>query len=165
MEAASSIHATHGRGQIMSKTLMFGLVFYATAIGCGGPELAQNRPSDSSVNAPGADEPDAATVATPRTDEEIAAETLSKMLAAAKEGDWDGYVEYYGEQDKFRSPADRDTLVTRFKEKWGEQVVEGLSRAVEFPVQIDGDKAMFQDGENTLFMLYRNETGDWTFHL
>lgn len=149
----------------MSKKLMFGLVFCATAIGCGGPELAQDATSGSTVNAPGADEPDAATVATPRTDEEIAADTLSKMLAAATEGDWEAYVEYYGEQDKFRSPADRDALVKRFKEKWGEKVVEGLSRAVEFPVQIDGDKAMFQDGENTLFILHRNETGDWTFHL
>jgi hypothetical protein len=150
----------------MSRKLIFGLVLCATAVtGCGGNQLTEIEPSVSTVEEHGSNEANASTATTPVTDEDNAAETLSKMLKAAKEGDWEAYVEFYGEQDKFRSPADRDALVKRFEEKWGDKVVEGLSRAVEFPVQIDGDKAMFQDGQETLFILYKNENGDWTFHL
>ncbi len=137
----------------MSKNIIFGLVLFATAmIGCGSTEIAQT-------------EPDAPAVELPRTDKDMATETLGKMLEAATQGDWDAYVEFYGEQHKFGSPADRDALVKRFEEKWGEKVVEGLTLAVEFPVQIDGDKAEFRDGDDTVFILYRSEDGKWTFHL
>jgi hypothetical protein len=141
------------RGKSCQKILFFGLVLIATAmIGCGSTEIAQTEPSAPAVESP-------------RSEEDIATETLRKMLEAATQGDWDAYVEFYGEQHKFSSPADRDGLVKRFEEKWAEKVVEGLNRAVEFPVQIDGDKAEFRDGDDTVFILYRSEDGDWTFHL
>lgn len=117
------------------------------------------------MEAPKLLKPSPPAVESPRTDEDLATETLRNMLEVATQGDWEAYVDFYGEQHKFSSSADRDALVKRFEEKWGEKVVEGLNRAVEFPVQIDGDKAEFRDGDDTVFMLYRHESGDWTFHL
>ncbi len=55
--------------------------------------------------------------------------------------------------------------VQRFEETWGETIVQGLSRAAELPVQIEADKAIFLDGEDTVFILHRSESGDWKFHL
>ncbi len=93
--------------------------------------------------------------------------TLSAMLEAAEDGDWEKYVdEYYGEQHKFKSPSDRDKLVSRFRDKWGSQVIAGLKEAsqVEPEFSEDGTQAIFQlsNGE---FILYKNEQGNWTFHL
>ncbi len=57
--------------------------------------------------------------------------TLSSMLEAAEDGDWEKYVDdYYGEQHKFKSSSDRDKLVSRFREKWGIQVIAGLKRGI-----------------------------------
>ncbi len=136
------------------KQLIVSLIFGATAItGCGGPEEASRELS-------------AVTLESHRSDEDIAAETLDRMLEAAATGDWETYVDkHYGEQHKFRSPADRDALVTRFEEKWGEQIVQALSRAAKLPAQIDQDRAMFLDGDDTVFVLYRSEDGGWKFHL
>ena len=130
----------------MSKTLIYGVLLCVTTVaGCGSSKAAPNAP---------------------RSDEDAAAETLSKMLEVAVWGDWGAYVDsHYGEQHKFRSPADRDALVKRFQEKWGEKLVQGLRRAAELPVKIDGDRAEFHDGEETVFILYRSESGDWKFHL
>ena len=53
--------------------------------------------------------------------------TLYSMLKAAEAGNWEKYVdEYYGEQHKFKSPSDRDKLVSRFREKWGSEIIAGL---------------------------------------
>ena len=138
----------------MTKQLIVGLVLGATAVtGCGSPDVAQREPS-------------AVTLESHRSDEDIAAETLNRMLEVATQGDWEAYVDHhYGEQQKFRSPADRDALVRRFEEKWGERLVQGLSRAAKLPVQIDGDKAVFLDGDDTVFILHRSEGGGWKFHL
>ena len=141
-------------GQIMTRQFIFGLVLgAATIVGCGSPPAAETETSEVMVEA----QP---------TDEEVAAETLQRMLEAATSGDWETYVDqYYGERHKFRSSDDRDALVKRFQEKWGEKLVPGLSRATQLPVQIDGDKAMFQDGDETVFVLYRGDAGSWKFHL
>ena len=93
--------------------------------------------------------------------------TLSAMLKTAEVGNWEKYVdEYYGEQHKFQSPSDREALISRFRERWGNQVIAGLKEAsqVEPELSEDGKKAIFQlsNGE---FILYKNEQGDWTFHL
>ena len=93
--------------------------------------------------------------------------TLYSMLEAAETGNWETYVdEYYGEQHKYKSPSDRDKLVSRFRDKWGSQVIAGLKEAsqVEPVLTEDGTQAIFQlsNGE---FILYKNEQGDWTFHL
>ena len=93
--------------------------------------------------------------------------TLSSMLEAAEDGDWEKYVDdYYGEQHKFKSSSDRDKLVSRFREKWGIQVIAGLKEAsqVEPELSEDGTQAIFQlsNGE---FILYKSEEGNWTFHL
>ena len=93
--------------------------------------------------------------------------TLSAMLEAAEAGNWEKYVdEYYGEQHKFKSPSDRDKLVSRFREQWSSEVIAGLKEAsqVEPELSEDGTKTRFQlsNGE---FILYRNEQGSWTFHL
>ncbi len=93
--------------------------------------------------------------------------TLSAMLEAAEAGNWEEYVdEYYGEQHKFKSPSDRDKLVSLFREQWGTQVITGLKEASQVKPELseDGTQASFQlsDGE---YILYQNEQGNWTFHL
>ena len=93
--------------------------------------------------------------------------TLSAMLEAAEAGNWEKYVDgFYGEQHKFRSSSDRDNLVLRFKEKWGSKVISGLREAsqVEPYLSEDGSKAIFQL-TNGKFILYKNEKGNWMFHL
>jgi len=55
--------------------------------------------------------------------------------------------------------------VRRFEQKWGETLLQGLNRAAKLPVRIDGKTAVFQDGEDEAFVLYRSESGDWKFHL
>ena len=139
----------------MKNQLIFCLVVLsaAAATGCGRPEIPQSKTS-------------AVTVDSNRSEDDIAAETLDRMLEVARAGDWEAYVDdYYGEQHKFRSTTDRDALVRRFEEKWGEKLVKGLSRAADLPVRIDGDKAKFLDGDDAVFVLHRGETGGWKFHL
>jgi len=138
----------------MTKQLIFGLVLSAAAVtGCENPNIAQSETS-------------AVPFETTRSDEDLASETLDRMLEVASKGDWEAYVDHhYGEQHKFSSPADRDALVRRFEEKWGEKLVQGLRHATKLPVQIDGGKAMFLDGDDTVFILHRGEAGDWKFHL
>jgi hypothetical protein len=137
----------------VTKQLIAGIVFSAIAMtGCGSSGISQHEPT--------------VTLGSHRSDEDIAAETLSQMLDVAEKGDWEVYVDhYYGEQHKFGSPADRDALVRRFKEKWGEKVIPGLSHASKLPIQIEGDKAIFLDGEDTAFILHRSDDGEWKFHL
>ncbi len=94
-------------------------------------------------------------------------DTLSEMLKTAEEGNWEKYVdEYYGEQHKFESPSDREALISRFRERWSNQVIAGLKEAsqVEPELSEDGKKAIFQLN-NGKFILYKNEQGDWMFHL
>ena len=93
--------------------------------------------------------------------------TLSAMLKAAQAGNWEKYVDdYYGEQHKFRSSADRDGLVSRFKNKWGSRVIPGLKEAAKVKPELskDGKKAIFKL-KNGDFILYKNDQGKWTFHL
>ena len=138
----------------MTKQFIF-MVATSVAIvaGCGQPTVG---PSETSVRA----------VDVSRSDEDVASETLQQMLDAAERGDWESYVDaHYGEQHKFRSPADRDALVKRFADKWGEKLLPGLSRAATLPVRIEADQAMFQDGDDTVFVLYRGDAGEWKFHL
>jgi hypothetical protein len=93
--------------------------------------------------------------------------TVSAMLEAAEAGNWEKYVDdFYGEQHKFRSSSDRNKLVLRFKEKWGSIVIPGLREAskVEPYLSEDGSKAIFQL-KNGKFILYKNEKGNWMFHL
>ena len=138
----------------MMKQLIFGLVLGATAVtGCGSREVAQHERSEVATESH-------------RSDEDIAAETLDHMLKLATKGEWEAYVDHhYGEQHKFRSPSDQDALVKRFEDKWGEKLVQGLSRAAKLPVQIDGDEAVFMDDDETVFILHRSESGGWKFHL
>ena len=93
--------------------------------------------------------------------------TLSAMLKAAEAGNWEKYVdEFYGEQHKFRSSKDRDSLVARFRQKWGSRVIPGLREAAQVKPELSGDgtKAIFQLKQGK-FILYKNEKGKWTFHL
>jgi hypothetical protein len=93
--------------------------------------------------------------------------TLAEMLKAAEAENWEKYVDdYYGEQHKFRSSKDRDSLVSRFKNKWGNRVISGLREASQVKPKIsdDGTRVIFQL-ENGKFILYKNEQGKWTFHL
>ncbi len=144
----------HKLRKIMTQQLIVGLAFSAIAlIGCGTSNVAQHEPSEAARESH-------------RSDEDLAAETLSRMLDVATKGDWGAYVDqYYGEQHKFRSSNDRDALVARFEQKWGERIVPGLKSAVKLPVQIEGDLAVFRDGEAAVFFLHRNESGSWKFHL
>ena len=94
-------------------------------------------------------------------------ETLATMLRLAQAGDWESYVDkYYGEQHKFRSPSDRDKLVSRYKKKWGSRVIAGLKEAsgVKPKISRDGTRAVFQLKKGA-FILYKNKQGNWTYHL
>lgn len=94
-------------------------------------------------------------------------ETVSEMLEAAKAGNWEKYVDaFYGEQHKFKSSSDRDLVVSRFREKWGDKVIEALEEVsrVEPQLSEDGRTATFRL-KNGDFKLYKNEQGNWTFHL
>ena len=94
-------------------------------------------------------------------------ETLSAMLEVAEAGNWEKYIdEYYGEQHKFKSPSEREQVVSRFREKWGSKVIVGLKEAsqVEPELSEDGNQARFKLREGE-FILYKNEQGKWTFHL
>lgn len=128
-------------------------VVLAATAGCGGSQTPTEEPA---VEAP-----------TPQlSDEDLAAKTLLQMLELARAGDFEAYVDdFYGETHKLRSPADRDALVRRFKEKWGDALVEGLDRASKLPVVIDGDQATFLDGDEPAFILHRSAEGSWKFHL
>ena len=100
------------------------------------------------------------------TPEEQASAALSEMLAVAKAGDWGAYIDrFYGESEKLNSPADRDALIARFESKWGPKVVETLTSAVEAAPRIDGDQAIFEQDGQPVFVLHRNASGEWTFHL
>ena len=126
--------------------------------GCGGTNTTQVAPT-------GKTSPPSPSAAGSSV-EDLAARSLGEMLQVARSGDFEKYVDdYYGETDKFRTPADRDALVRRFTEKWGESLVEGLDRAAKLPVKIDGDKALFLDGDEPVFILHRAEDGAWKFHL
>ncbi len=106
------------------------------------------------------------------TDDVAAANTLAEMLEVAKRGDWGEFVDkFYGEQEKFRSSDDREQLVKRFEGKYAETMVAALTRCVSLPVRIDGDTALFKDGDEIVYALHRNSntalnpTSQWTFHL
>lgn len=91
--------------------------------------------------------------------------TVSAMLSATVAGNWEKYVdEFYGEQHKFRSTLDRDGLVLRFREKWGNKVIVALKEASQVKPKLSGDKAIFQL-KNGDFILYKNAQGNWMFHL
>lgn len=88
------------------------------------------------------------------------------MLEKAEAGDWHAYVDqFYGEKHKFKSPDDMNKLVTRYKERWGTQIVEVLSQArfAEPQYSANGNTATFEI-EKGKFKLYKNEEGRWTYH-
>jgi len=127
------------------------MAFSILLVGCGGEK------SDVEI----ALEESAANVGTP----EVA---LNGMLEFAEAGDWENYVDtYYGEKDKFRSDADRDQVVARFRDKWGSAVVEQLGAIKNVPAEIidDGNRASFATPDGNAFYLYKDGDGNWTFHL
>lgn len=88
------------------------------------------------------------------------------MLRLAKAGEWGEMIDqYYGEADKFTSPDDREKLIQRFENDWGEQWISGLEKAEGIEPTIESDQAVFSDQEQTLLKLHRAEDGRWTFHL
>jgi hypothetical protein len=101
------------------------------------------------------------------SDEVQAAVTLKAMPALAEQGAWEAYVDdYYGESHKFTSPADRAALVERFTQQWGAQVITGLRQAASDTPTIDDDgRAVFTVDGQPVFVLYKSDTGRWTFHL
>jgi len=108
-----------------------------------------------------------ATEATTANDSRIdaAIRTLDDMLAAARAGDWERYVSFYGEQHKFDSDADRAALVARFRDQWGAQVVQRLSRASGLAPRIEGTRAIFEMDGEAVVVLHADDAGRWTFHL
>lgn len=130
-----------------------GCMLIATLFGCGKPNNSETEVTPVALK-------------TDLSDEELAVQTLQQMLQVAEKGDWGAYVDnHYGEQDRYRSPADRDVVVKRFEDKWGKKLLPILRRAAEIPVRIDGELAVFMDGEETIFFLHRGKDGGWTFHL
>lgn len=93
--------------------------------------------------------------------------TIGRMLDAAEAGDWERYVdEFYGESEKLDSDVARDALVARFRDRWGEAVLEALREAVTIEPVFEGPRAFFRDASGeTVFELHRRFDGVWTFHL
>ena len=119
-------------------------------------------------NTPTADE-SAPTQAQPAQVKLSPEQTLARLIALAKEGDWDAYVDdFYGESHKFEGIAERrQTVIDRFRDKWAATVIEGFESLDPGNAVIseDGKKAVFmKDGEPS-FNLFLNDDGKWTFHL
>ena len=113
----------------------------------------------------GADSPEASGQAAD-TPEAAAAATLQQMLEVARAGDWHAYVDrFYGEKDKFRSPQDMDSLAARFRDQWGDRVLQALEQAASVAPEIEGDQAHFIVAGQTVFTLFRGSDGGWSFHL
>lgn len=94
-------------------------------------------------------------------------ETVVRLLELAEAGDWETYVDdYYGEIHKFKDQGDRTALVSRFREDWGGQVIEAPRQVKEIDPRLsaDGTEAVFELGDGG-FTLYKDETGNWKFHL
>jgi len=103
------------------------------------------------------------------TDEELvtAQQTVARLLELAEAGEWETYVDdYYGEIYKFEDEGDRNALVSRFREDWGVQVIEALRQVIQIDPRLsaDGNEAVFELGDGE-FTLYKDETGNWKFHL
>ena len=75
--------------------------------------------------------------------------------------------DFYGEAHKFRSDSDRDMLVDRLRNKWGSKVVESLQKVkgIEPTLSDDGKQAVFEIDSGNSFTLYKDEQGNWKFHL
>ena len=94
-------------------------------------------------------------------------ETVARLLKLAEAGEWETYVDdYYGEIHKFKGEGDRAALVSRFREDWGEQVIEALRQVKEIEPRLnaDGSEAVFELGDGG-FTLYKDDKGHWKFHL
>ena len=134
-------------------TVSVGAMLFAAA--CGSESNA-NETSNAVVTTPRASMP-----TTPQA-------TVVRLLELARAGDWETYVDdFYGEAHKFRSDSDRDMLVDRLRNKWGSKVVESLQKVkgIEPTLSDDGKQAVFEiDGGNS-FTLYKDEQGNWKFHL
>ncbi len=118
---------------------------------------------------PKAGETTASHLAINNTDEEpvSAQETVARLLELAEAGEWETYVDdYYGEIYKFKDERDRTALVSRFREDWGVQVIKALRQVTEIAPRLsaDGTEAVFELGDGE-FTLYKDETGNWKFHL
>lgn len=93
--------------------------------------------------------------------------TVQQMLQLAEAGDWGTYVDdFYGETHKFRGPADRDKLVDMLQKR-GAGIIEALRKVstIEPTISSDGTQAVFPLNETDRFTLYRNDSGQWTYHL
>ena len=94
--------------------------------------------------------------------------TVARLLELAEAGEWETYVDdYYGETHKFKDEGERDLLVSRFRDDWGEVVIESLRQVkdLEPKISVDGRNAVFELGDNGKFTLYKDDEGRWKFHL
>ncbi len=95
-------------------------------------------------------------------------QTAASMLALAEAGNWTAYIDdFYGETHKFRTDADRQQLIKRFENKWGDRVIELLRQVVTIKPQVsdDGSRAVFDFGPGQAFTHYLDQGGNWKFHL
>lgn len=100
------------------------------------------------------------------SDEELARQTVRQMLELATKGDWGAFIDHhYGEQDRFRSRADRNRLVQRFEKEWGDVYLAQLRQAAGLPIQVTDDLALFIDHTECVLSLHRDSHGEWKFHL
>lgn len=93
-------------------------------------------------------------------------QVVESMLALAREGDWATYIDrHYGEQHKFRSPDDRNTLAEMLASR-ADQLISGLEQVQRITPEIapDGTTATFALPGGGVFTLYRDSDG-WMFHL
>ena len=131
-------------------TISAAIVASALVSGCG--------PSSADAGS-AAESPRASAVESP-------SQVVASMLALAREGDWAAYIgRYYGEQHKFQSPDDRDTLAEMLASR-ADQLIGGLKQVQHVTPEIapDGTTATFALPGGGVFTLYRG-SGGWTFHL
>lgn len=112
---------------VSSLCLVIATGFFMAA--CGSEDSASDQPTadpPSPERIAAENNPDLAALA--------AQESVKQMLALAKDNAWGAFIDaYYGEAHKIENDDQKQQLVNRFKDNWGEKLI---------PV-LEEDKALF----------------------
>ncbi|MGB1123743.1 MAG: hypothetical protein ACPG4Q_00935 [Phycisphaeraceae bacterium] len=130
-------------------------------VGCGSEDASQDPPSGT--------QPAPERIAA-ENNPELAAQaaqgSVVQMLALAKDGAWEAYIQaYYGELNKIENDDQLQQLQDRFAGGWGEKLIPVLEQASEITPVIEDNKALFKAEGNTIFELHLGDDGRWKFHL
>ena len=91
---------------------------------------------------------------------------VGQMLTLAQAGEWEQFIdEYYGEAAKIPGDAQKQSLIDRFANGWGEKLIPVLEQASEIMPDLEDDKALFRVDGETIYTLHLDNEGKWGFHL